>query len=159
LFSGAAMAAFVESRGIERHQLKSFLLRQAALLKDHAQRLAERARRPFQYFGERVRKEELARQIAERDGIQQGLVCVFSTLEPCRSYALRWDNPSYIESAKRKCLFLYYYFMDRELGLIHVRLQTWFPLQIQVYVNGHEWLARKLTRHGVPFTKQDNAFL
>ena len=29
--------------------------------------------------------------------------------------------------AKRKCLQLYYYFMDRQLGLIHVKLQTWFP--------------------------------
>jgi hypothetical protein len=49
--------------------------------------------------------------------------------------------------------------MDRDLGLIHVRLQTWFPLQMQVYVNGHEWLARTLTRHAVRYTKQDNAFL
>ncbi|MGQ0570978.1 MAG: hypothetical protein ACT4P5_15865, partial [Armatimonadota bacterium] len=159
LFSGAAMASFLDSRGIERHQLKSFLLRQAFLLKDHACRLAEREHRPFQYFGERVRKDEVARQIAERDGIEQGLVCIFSTLEPCRSYALRWNKPTYVESARRKCLFIYYYFMDRELGLIHVRIQTWFPLQIQVYVNGHEWLARKLTRHGIRYTKQDNAFL
>jgi len=29
-------------------------------------------------------------------------------------------------------LCLYYYFMDRDLGLIHVCVQTWFPLQIQV---------------------------
>jgi hypothetical protein len=38
--------------------------------------------------------------------------------------------------------------MDREFGLIHVGLQTWCPLQLQVYVNGHEWLARKLAQHG-----------
>ncbi len=49
--------------------------------------------------------------------------------------------------------------MDRDLGLIHVKLQTWFPLQLQIYVNGHEWLARKLTQHGVGYTKYDNAFL
>ena len=59
----------------------------------------------------------------------------------------------------RKCLILYYYFMDRDFGLIHVRLQTWFPLQLQVYVNGHEWLARKLAQHGMRYTKHDNAFL
>jgi hypothetical protein len=49
--------------------------------------------------------------------------------------------------------------MDPDLGLIHVKLQTWFPLQLQLYVNGHEWLARKLTRHGIRYTKRDNAFL
>ncbi len=30
----------------------------------------------------------------------------------------------YVDSARRKCLHIYYYFMDRELGLIHVMVQT-----------------------------------
>ncbi len=158
-FSGAAFAAFLDRRGIRRPELKSFLLRQAARLKEHARSMAQREGRPFQYFGGRVRKEDLARQIAERDRIERGLVCVFSTLEPCRTYSIRWNHASYIQPARRKCLFLYYYFMDPDLGLIHVKLQTWFPLQLQLYVNGHEWLARKLTRHGIRYTKLDNAFL
>jgi hypothetical protein len=58
-----------------------------------------------------------------------------------------------------KCLFLYYYFMDRDFCLIHVKLQTWFPLQVQVYVNGHEWLARKLKENGIRYRKQENPFL
>jgi hypothetical protein len=158
-FSGAAMAEFLDRRGVRRPELKGFLLGQASRLKEHARQMALREGRPFQYFQGRVRKEELARRIAERDGIEQGLVCVFSTLEPCRTFSIRWDHASYIRPATRKCLFLYYYFMDPEFGLIHVRIQTWFPLQIQVYLNGHEWLARKLARHGVRFTKHDNAFL
>jgi hypothetical protein len=159
LFNGGAMATYLEGHGVKRHDLKGFLLHQASRLKEHARRMADSERRPFQYFGARVRKEQLAREIAERDGIQEGLVCVFSTLEPCRTFSIRWRDASYIQPAKRKCLFLYYYFMDREFGLIHVRVQTWFPLPIQVYVNGHEWLARKLARHGVRYTKQENAFL
>ena len=158
-FSGAAMASFLDRRGIKRTELKTFLLRQASRLKQCATDLARREGRPFQYLAQRVRKEDLARKIADRDHIEQGLVCVFSTLEPCLTYSLRWDGGSCIQPARRKCLFLYYYFMDSELGLIHVRIQTWFPMQIQVYLNGHDRLARKLTRHGVVFTKQDNAFL
>src|SRR5437867_10009089 len=38
-------------------------------------------------------------------------------------------------------------------------LQTWFPLPIQVYVNGHEWLARKLEQNGIRYTKLENTFL
>ena len=34
-----------------------------------------------------------------------------------------------------------------------------FPMQIQVYLNGHEWLERQLRACGIAFTKQDNAFL
>ena len=159
-FSGYAMASFLETRKVHRRDVKRFVLTQAYRLKDHARQMAARAGRPYQYFGERMRKEDLAREVAERDGIQEGLVCVFATVEPCRTFSLRWrEGSAFIQSARRKCLILYYYFMDREFGLIHVRLQTWFPLQLQVYVNGHEWLARKLAQHGVRYTKHDNAFL
>jgi len=30
---------------------------------------------------------------------------------------------------------------------------------VQVYLNGHEWLARKLTAHGVRYPKHDSAFV
>jgi hypothetical protein len=59
----------------------------------------------------------------------------------------------------RKCLHLYFYVIDRELGFIHIRLQTWFPFQIQIYLNGHEWLARQLERRGVAFERYENTFL
>ena len=62
-------------------------------------------------------------------------------------------------SDQRVCLVIYYYWMDREFGLMHVKLQTWFPFTVQVYVNGHEWLARKLTARGTAFDKLDNAFV
>ena len=159
-FSGYAIASFLEARKVHRRDVKQFVLTQAYRLKDHARQMAAREGRPYQYFGERVKKEDLARQMADRDGITEGLVCVFATVEPCRTFSLRWQEGSaFIQSARRKCLILYYYFMDRDFGLIHVRVQTWFPMQLQVYVNGHEWLARKLAQHGVRYTKHDNAFL
>jgi hypothetical protein len=101
-----------------------------------------------------------ARKLAERDSIEEGLVCVFSILEPCRTFSIRFQpGRPYVQSAQRKCLHLYHYFMDRRFGLIHMRIQTWFPLQIQVYLNGHEWLARKLTAHQVRYSKIDNVFV
>ena len=72
-------------------------------------------------------------------------MCIFSILEPCRTFSFRFKpGRPYVQSARRKCLQLYFYFMDRDFGLIHVRIQIWFPLQL--YVNGHEWLARTLLR-------------
>jgi hypothetical protein len=55
--------------------------------------MAAEAQRPYQYLTGPRRKEELARQIAERDGITEGLVCVFSVLEPCRTFSLVWKEP------------------------------------------------------------------
>jgi hypothetical protein len=41
---------------------------------------------------------------------------------------------------------------------MHVRLQTWFPFTMQVYVNGHDWLARQMQQRGLGFVQRDNAF-
>ncbi len=43
----------------------------------HTQRWAENSHRPYQYVGSaRASKEQIAEQIALRDHIQEGLVCV-----------------------------------------------------------------------------------
>jgi len=160
IMSGWQMAQFFNNSNIRYRELKPFLLEHAAQVKQHGVDLAQKEGRRFQYLQEKVRKEELAGQIAERDHIEDGLICVLSVLEPCRTFSFRTEKGKpFVASARRKCLFLYYYFMDRDFGLIHVKLQTWFPLQIQVYVNGHEWLARKLKENGIQYTKQENAFL
>lgn len=123
----------------------------------HAEALAKKAGRPFVYQDRVVHgKDELARQIAARDGIREGLICVFSTVEPAMCFALAGGA---IRPRLRKCLHLYFYLIDRELGFMHLRLQTWFPFQIQVYLNGHEWLARQLERRGVGFERYENTFL
>jgi hypothetical protein len=41
---------------------------------------------------------------------------------------------------------------------MHIRLQTWLPLTIQVCVNGREWLARQMQRAGIEFEQKDNCF-
>ncbi len=159
IMSGWSMAQFLKAHEIGSGDLKAFLLASAERVKAHAQAMAETDGRPFQYLSTSLRKEDAARKLAERDGIEEGLVCVLSVLEPCRTFSFRFaPAQAYAQSAKRKCLHLYYYFMDRELGLIHVRVQTWFPLQVQVYLNGHEWLARKLSARGIRCTKLDNVF-
>jgi hypothetical protein len=42
---------------------------------------------------------------------------------------------------------------------MHVRLQTWLPYQVQIYLNGREWLARQLDTAGVAYRRYDNAIL
>lgn len=104
-------------------------------------------------------KEDLARQIAERDGVTEGLVCVLSAVEPCRSFAVIGDRATCrlrVARRSRKCLHYYLYLIDPEFGWMHVRVQTWAPYQIQVYVNGREWLARQLDVLGVGYRRSGN---
>jgi hypothetical protein len=58
----------------------------------------------------------------------------------------------------RKCLHYYTYFLDRRFGLAQVRLQTWFPFNTHVILNGREWLARDLESRGIGFQRRDNCF-
>jgi hypothetical protein len=164
IMSGWAMAEFLYRLKINFGSLKPFLLENSDRVKNHAEAMAKKHGRPFRYLQTNIDKEQAARELAQRDGIQHGLVCIFSILENCRGFSFLFKKPlpdqrPFVRSARRKCLHLYFYFMDRHFGLIHVRIQTWFPMPIQIYLNGHEWLARKLQANAVRYTKLDNAFV
>ena len=42
-----------------------------------------------------------------------------------------------------KCLHHYFYFAHPFYGLMHLRLQTWFPFGVSVCMNRPQWLARQ----------------
>jgi len=154
-----AMESFMHRLGLLFVDFKDFCRHQSKEIKRHAQRMAKRAGRPYEYKNHFMRKEDYVREMAERDGVSEGLICVLATQESSTSFKLRYgEKRPHLAFSKPKCLCLYFYFMDRQLGLMHVRLQTWFPFTIQVYVNGHSWLARKLDRYEVGYRAIDNAF-
>ena len=151
------MENFLADQGILLKHFKDFGPEQAQRLKEHAEQLNGG---PVRFLRRKTRKEDLARQIAHAQGISEGLVAVFSCLETCPTFRICYGKGRpRLKRDYRRCLVLYFYFLDREFGLIHVRLVTWFPMTIQVYVNGHEWLARALRKHRINFEQRDNAFL
>jgi hypothetical protein len=157
---GQGMAGFLKERRIPFGKLKPFLLDTSAALKAHAQEMAEKRGRPYRYLEASLPMEQEARAMAEKEAIEEGLVCIFARQEPCRTFSFSFrQDPLFVHSVRNRCLHLYYYFMDKEFGLIHLKIQTWFPLTMQVYVNGQEWLARKLSAHGIGFTKLDNVLV
>lgn len=108
-----------------------------------------------------VGKEEVARKYAEAKPVSEGLVCLLQGVEPCWSFDLekKADGKLSVVGRPRKCSFLYHYFVHPQFGWMHVRLQSWFPFEIQVYLNGREWLARQLDRVGLGDRRSDNKFL
>ncbi|OHE89373.1 MAG: hypothetical protein A3G75_11940 [Verrucomicrobia bacterium RIFCSPLOWO2_12_FULL_64_8] len=106
-------------------------------------------------------KEETARRIADRDKVSDGLICILSALELCRSYSVfknRDTKKLELRSTPRKGLSLYHYFIDPFFGFMYARIRTWFPFDIQIGINGREWLARQLDREGVAYRRSDNCF-
>lgn len=168
LYPDGAFARFLARQRVLLKDFKPYVTGVTGALKAHAQRLAEEAGRPFEYLQAATTKkqgeskEDRARRIAERDGITEGLVCVFSVLELCKTFTVQGNRQRQRLEAVRKntkCLHFYFYWMDPELGLIHVRLQSWFPFEIQVWMNGREWLARQLDREGIGYQRFANTFL
>ena len=109
-----------------------------------------------------IRKEAVVAKVLERRGDQPGLVHIISAMEACTAYKPWHDkttHKTYLRPDSGKCLHYYFYFMDRELGLVYLRVPTWAPFRLQFYCNGHGWLARRLTAAGIGFTAADNAFV
>lgn len=121
---------------------------------------AKRLGRPIEYLASAAaRKEDLAQALAKRDGITQGLIGVFTALEPCWSYSVRGNGGSKrleLRREMRKCLHVYHYYQHPLCGLLYARVQTWFPFTVQVGLNGREWLARSLDAAKVPYRRYDN---
>ncbi len=158
---GNAMERFISNQGLLLKDFKRFVTTHSDTIKAHAEAMANKHERPFIYLQRNtIRKEDEARRLAQRDGVTQGLVCVFRALEGCQSFKLvPGEGRPRLENAPRKCLCYYFYWIDREFGLMHIRIQSWFPLVVQICLNGHEFLARKLDKHGIAYEKLDNAFV
>jgi len=107
-------------------------------------------------------KEELVRRVAETEGVREGLIAILSCVEPCWSYEIhrhREKKEIELQGGWRKCLHYYHYYRHPELGLLHVRLQTWFPFTVHVCLNGREWLARQMDAAGIGYRQRDNCFV
>lgn len=128
-----------------------------------ASKAAEAAGRPVRYLpSSATRKEDVARDLAQSQGIAQGLICVLSAVEPCVTYQVaRNANTKKLELRLQsaKCLHYYHYWRHPRLGFMHARLQTWFPFTVHVCINGREWLARSMDRAGIGYIRKENCFV
>ena len=157
------MYYFLADAGIQLVDFKRFAVETTERIKQGALSEAERLKRPIRYLSSsRESKEDLARKILATDPVDEGLICVFTVLEPCMTFEYfrsQNRNERGLKLRPGKCLHIYKYFIDPVFGFINARLQTWFPFNIQICMNGREWLARQLVRKGrTDFKRVRNCF-
>jgi len=107
-------------------------------------------------------KDAEVRQFIAEHGVHEGLVGVWSCVEPCRTVEVRANRQTkslQVKLAEKKCLHWYHYYLDRRFGLLHTRLSSWYPFNMQVCMNGRDWLARQLDEAGIGYLRKDNCFL
>jgi hypothetical protein len=164
-FPQGAFGRFLSTQRVLLKDFGAYVEKATQALKAHAKKLADDTGRPFRYLqsastaARGASKEDQAKAIAARDGITDGLICVFYTLETCSSFGVQGNYKTHhleVVHQRRKCLHFYFYFQDREFGFMHVRLQSWFPFTIQIYINGREWLAGQLEQRHIRYQRYDN---
>jgi hypothetical protein len=163
LFQPTVMEAYLNACRVLIKDFGKFALGLTERIKAAAYASAQQAGRPFEYLpSSQTSKEELARKIARRDGVTSGLIAIFSALENCLSYSVRGNRQTkhiHLVLEPRKCLHLYHYFFHEELGLCHVRVQTWFPFTVDICLNGRDRLACQMDKAGLAYRQRDNCFV
>jgi hypothetical protein len=158
----AGMMKFLWQRQVLLKDFKAFAGNITAQVRQAAEEAALKEGRPVEYLrNNNLKKEDWARSLAKHDGIQQGLIGVLKAVEGCWSYEVgpnRAEKKLQLQGKPSRCLHYYHYFMDPEVGLTYVRLQTWFPFTVHVGMNGREWLARQMDQIGLRYQRRDNCF-
>lgn len=156
------LASWLSWKGILLKDFGERVEAMSARLRTYGKEFAARAGRPYEYLeSPAISKEKFVSDIIARDKVTEGLVCVLGAVELCRSYQIHRNADCKrleLRRANRKCMFLYFYFIDRVFGLMHIRIQTWLPFDIQICLNGREWLARLMDKEGLSYERLDNCF-
>src|SRR5262245_7998965 len=156
------MGIFLSSQKVLFKHFSAYAQRLTEELVEHSKQYAEQAQRPWIYLpSPKASKEELVRELLIKNPVSKGLICILKCVEPCHTWSVRLDRQRqapFLHYEARQCSYLYYYLLHPEFGLMHIRLQSWFPFNIQVCLNGREYLACQMTRKKIGYEKQDNCF-
>jgi hypothetical protein len=162
LYHPRTMDAYLQVKRILFKDFKEFAVDLTRRIKAAALRMAEMAGRPFRYLSScNTRKETLARELIQQDHLEEGLVGVFGCVESCRTYFLcgnRQTQKLELKLESGKCQHFYFYHLHPEFGLMHLRLQSWFPFLVHICLNGREWLSRQMERYQMDYAQKENCF-
>jgi hypothetical protein len=155
---------FFRAREVLNKDFKSWAMAKSKLIIDAAEEISwSQCGQGVDYISSiNTRKEELAhvRQL-ERD-VNEGLIGVWSCVESCNTFKSVFDpQRTYpaLKSVQSRCKHLYFYFSHPVFGFMSVRLQTWAPWEVQVALNGREWLMRSLDKAGCGYLAHKNKLL
>ncbi len=156
-----ALLISMQAAGFKPRDLARYAQPFTAKVRDHIIGLARRQGVEIEVIRQKnFRQEDRVAAIVKTRGTHPGLVHIFAVKERATVFdtrCARADGYAQVIVRRGACMHYYLYWMDPELGLIHVRVPTWLPLRLQVYFNGHSWLAGRLQAAGVEHQLIDNA--
>ncbi len=122
---------------------------------------AAQHRIPMVHFPKHARKEEIARKYFARYRGEEGVVLIGVAQERMRGFrATKTASGQFSWTRQPICVkHFYFYLLDRDFGPAFIKIGTYLPFPIKVWLNGHEWVKRQLTQAGIPYQPLDNGIL
>lgn len=160
-FSTSGKGFFLSQQNVLLKDFSAYANQVTADIVAHVEKTAADAARPLVYLASpKTSKEQTALEILEKDPVPEGLICVLSSVECCQTLQplKQQDGKLQLRTVSRKCKYYYFYFLDKNFGFMHVKLQTWFPFLIQVYINGREMMKHVFEENSISYRMYDNSF-
>jgi hypothetical protein len=104
-----------------------------------------------------IRREDWVEPYYQQLGKRQGIAVILKAREPER-IAVHFAKSNDITVERRYVNLYYFYLHDEHYGRMFLRLCPYFPFNIRLWLNGHNWLACRLHQEGIAFSKLDNLF-
>lgn len=156
------MEQYLATERVLYKEFGTYVAQVSKQVKEASLRRAKREDRFIDYLpASSTDKEAIARRVAAERKVEQGLVCVLTCVEPCQTFSIHHNGQTHqleLVQRRRKCLHIYQYWIHPVWGFLNARIQTWFPFQIQMCLNGREWLARQMDGVKMKYLRQDNCF-
>jgi hypothetical protein len=106
-----------------------------------------------------VRREEWVEPYFQRRHGQPGIAVILKAREPERLAVCYSRQQNAIALTRRWVQLYYFYFQNPCGGRMFIRVCPYFPFNVRVWMNGHDWLAGQLQQAGIAFRRRDNCFL
>ena len=109
----------------------------------------------------KIDKSEIVENELNKNSKQLGLITALSTVEICNTMTVKPNHETQqleVTSKPTKCKHYYFYYNDSEFGLMYLKIQTWFPYNVQIYINGREYLSKLLDKNNVKYEMYNNSF-
>ncbi len=106
-----------------------------------------------------IRREDWVEPYFQRLHGQPGIAVILKAREPERLAVCFTKQQNAIALTRRWVNLYYFYIQNPGGGRMFVRVCPYFPFNIRVWINGHDWLASQMKQEGIAFRRRDNCFL
>lgn len=130
---------------------------------EHVDKLVSEQNRPTEFImSSKISKDEVARKLFNESPVEEGLVCCISAMEVCDTMTVKGNKKTEkLEVTRRptKCKYYYLYMMDKDFGWMYIKIQTWFPFNVQIYLNGREYICKQLDKEEIKYERYNNSLI